>query len=91
MKSISEIAKQAGCLYENVYRVIINNRFTPAGYNGTIKLYAPIQVDFIFKILYFERKIDYVILESSMNKTVEYYTRESAINLGHITPKSTIV
>jgi len=70
MKTISQIAKEAGVTYRDVYSVIIANKITPVSYkeHERYRLYAQIQIDLIHKVLYFERKCNVVILESSMNK-----------------------
>lgn len=68
MKTISQIAKESGCTYDSVYRVILNNNLVPVSYTEKNRFYAKIQIDFIFKILYFEMKCNLITLESSMNK-----------------------
>jgi hypothetical protein len=91
MKSITQIAQAAGCTYDAVHRVILNNKLTPVSYEDKFRMYHQTQIDFIFKILYFERKMTFITLESKMNDpnfdTPELYSREEFISKGYIVSK----
>lgn len=91
MKTIQEIATAAGCDYQSVYRVILNNKLTPISYEDKFRMYGQSQIDFIFKILYFERKMTFITFESKLNDpnfdTPELYSRENFISAGHIIRK----
>jgi len=69
LKTISQIAKEAGCTFRNVYEVIKKNKIKPIYYDKkTIRIYARIQIELIFKVLYFEGKCNVITLESKMNE-----------------------
>ena len=67
MKLISQIAKETGCTYEEVYRAAKNNGQLINDNQYRHKL-NKMQENFVLKILYFERKCDVVIFESKMNR-----------------------
>lgn len=67
MKTISDMAKAAGVNYRQVYDVVLSNKITPVGYDGTKKLYCKLQEDFIYKILYFCRFTNFITFESKIN------------------------
>jgi len=66
--TISQIAKTIGCLYDDVYKIILKTKLTPAYYNKSIRLYSKCQINLIYKLLYFERKCTFEIIESKINK-----------------------
>ena len=68
MRTLTEMQKETGCRYRDIYRVIIANKLTPVHYENRQRYYADITVNFIYKILYFERKLNIVTIESKMNK-----------------------
>jgi len=66
--TISQIAKTIGCLYRDVLSVILQTRLTPVFYDNKNPMYSKCQIDLIYKLLYFERKCTFEIIESKINK-----------------------
>jgi hypothetical protein len=83
LKSISQIAKAAGCTYHEVEGIIKKENIISSSHYGQMKKYNQPEIDKIFTILYFERKMNFITLESKMNEpnfdTPEVYSRELAI------------
>jgi hypothetical protein len=82
MKSISQIAKAAGCTYHEVEGIIKKEKLISSSHYGQMKKYKQTEIDKIFTILYFERKMNFITLESKMNDpnfdTPEVYSKDLA-------------
>jgi hypothetical protein len=91
MKTTQQIAKATGCTYDAVYRAVLNNKLTPVSYEDKFRMYGQSQIDFIFKILYFGRKMNFITYESKLNDPnfdcPELYSRENFISAGNIIKK----
>jgi hypothetical protein len=83
MKSISQIAQAAGCTYHQVEDIIKKEKLISSAHYGQLRKYNQEAIDKIFTILYFERKMNFITLESKMNDPnfdcPEVYSRELAI------------
>lgn len=67
MKSITEIAKETGIHRDEINRIVTNENLNQIIYNGN-RYVDRIAEDKIHNILFFTGKIEYVIIESKINK-----------------------
>ena len=67
MKTVSEMARECGCTYQDVKDIILTLNFTPDKYIQRIRFYCKSKEDLIYKTLYFIGKCDMVTFESKMN------------------------
>lgn len=69
MKTISMIAKESGVPKNYVHKIIVRDGIKLIKQkNNNFMLVDKYQEDYIHSVLYFERKIDELTIESKMNK-----------------------
>jgi len=66
--TIAQIANTIGCTFRDVLFVILQTKLTPVIYVENQRMYSKHQIDFIYKLLYFDRKCTFEIIESKINK-----------------------
>jgi len=68
MKSINQIARECGIVWQRVREVVRKEEILPAKTIGRKQFYNEYQEDYIHSILYFSLMATEITIESKMNK-----------------------
>jgi hypothetical protein len=88
MKSIKQIAKECGLLYDVVYQTVRHEGIvTDLGYSKM--MLTQYQEDYIHNVLYHSGYFNQLTFESKMNcpEPITYYSRKKFIKKGYIIKK----